>query len=84
MSCLLCSSYDVYTMPPVGGHLNPAVTFSLCLLGRERWRKFPMYFLFQTIGAFFGASIIFAMYYGKGFNNYPITFRKLSVSDCDM
>uniref|UniRef100_A0A3B4GXU4 Aquaporin-3 n=1 Tax=Pundamilia nyererei TaxID=303518 RepID=A0A3B4GXU4_9CICH len=34
-----------------GGHLNPAVTFALCLLGRERWRKFPMYFLFQTIDA---------------------------------
>ncbi|XP_078106627.1 aquaporin-3-like [Sander vitreus] len=46
-----------------GGHLNPAVTFALCLLGRERWRKFPMYFLFQTIGAFFGASIIFSMYF---------------------
>lgn len=48
-----------------GGHLNPAVTFALCLLGRERWRKFPMYFLFQTIGAFFGAAVIFGMYYGK-------------------
>lgn len=46
-----------------GGHLNPAVTFALCLLGRDRWRKFPMYFLFQTIGAFFGAAIIFGMYY---------------------
>ncbi|KAL3975971.1 ATP-binding protein involved in chromosome partitioning [Sarotherodon galilaeus] len=46
-----------------GGHLNPAVTFALCLLGRERWRKFPMYFLFQTIGAFFGSAIIFGMYY---------------------
>ncbi|KAF1389025.1 hypothetical protein PFLUV_G00069170 [Perca fluviatilis] len=46
-----------------GGHLNPAVTFALCLLGRERWRKFPIYFLFQTIGAFFGAAIIFSMYF---------------------
>ncbi|XP_026178122.1 aquaporin-3a [Mastacembelus armatus] len=46
-----------------GGHLNPAVTLALCLLGRERWRKFPMYFLFQTIGAFFGSAIIFGMYY---------------------
>nr|XP_040051653.1 aquaporin-3-like [Gasterosteus aculeatus aculeatus] len=46
-----------------GGHLNPAVTFALCLLGREPWRKFPMYFLFQTIGGFFGAAIIFGMYY---------------------
>lgn len=46
-----------------GGHLNPAVTFAMCLLGRERWRKLPVYFLFQTIGAFFGAAIIFGMYY---------------------
>ncbi|XP_029019612.1 aquaporin-3a [Betta splendens] len=46
-----------------GGHLNPAVTFALCLLGRERWRKFPMFFLFQIIGAFFGAAVIYAMYY---------------------
>uniref|UniRef100_A0A8D3C1I6 Aquaporin-3 n=1 Tax=Scophthalmus maximus TaxID=52904 RepID=A0A8D3C1I6_SCOMX len=46
-----------------GGHLNPAVTFALCLLGREPWKKFPMYFLFQTIGAFFGSAIIFGMYY---------------------
>jgi len=49
-----------------GGHLNPAVTFAMCLLGRARWRTFPVYFLFQTIGAFFGAAIIFGMYYGKG------------------
>ncbi|XP_058633418.1 aquaporin-3a isoform X1 [Onychostoma macrolepis] len=47
-----------------GGHLNPAVTFALCLLGREKWRKFPVYFLFQTIGAFLGAAIIFAEYHG--------------------
>ncbi|XP_026199574.1 aquaporin-3a [Anabas testudineus] len=46
-----------------GGHLNPAVTFALCVLGREPWKKFPMYFLFQTIGSFFGAAVIYAMYY---------------------
>uniref|UniRef100_A0A3Q2P4M9 Aquaporin-3 n=1 Tax=Fundulus heteroclitus TaxID=8078 RepID=A0A3Q2P4M9_FUNHE len=57
-----------------GGHLNPAVTFSLCLLGRERWRKFPMYFLFQTIGAFFGAAIIFGMYY-DAFWDFPGCFN---------
>ena len=48
-----------------GGHLNPAVTFALCLLGRERWRKFPVYFAFQTLGAFLGSAIIFGMYYGE-------------------
>ncbi|CAL8329798.1 unnamed protein product [Arctogadus glacialis] len=46
-----------------GGHLNPAVTFALCLLGREPWRKFPVYFVFQTLGAFLGSAIIFGMYY---------------------
>ncbi|XP_060763146.1 aquaporin-3-like [Neoarius graeffei] len=46
-----------------GGHLNPAVTFALCLLGRAKWRKFLVYFLAQTIGAFFGAGIVFGMYY---------------------
>lgn len=49
---------------PLGGHLNPAVTFALCLLGRAKWRKFPVYFLFQTIGSFLGAAIIFAEYHG--------------------
>uniref|UniRef100_A0A4W5PES6 Aquaporin-3 n=1 Tax=Hucho hucho TaxID=62062 RepID=A0A4W5PES6_9TELE len=46
-----------------GGHLNPAVTFALCLLGRERWRKFPVYFAFQTLGAFLGSGIIFGLYF---------------------
>lgn len=47
-----------------GGHLNPAVTFALCLLGREPWRKFPLFFFFQTLGAFLGAAIVFGMYFG--------------------
>ncbi|XP_051971393.1 aquaporin-3a [Xyrauchen texanus] len=46
-----------------GGHLNPAVTFALCILGREQWRKFPVYFFFQTLGSFLGAAIIFAEYH---------------------
>ncbi|XP_047425063.1 aquaporin-3-like [Mugil cephalus] len=46
-----------------GGHLNPAVTFTLCLLGREPWRKFPLFFLFQTLGAFLGAAVVFAVYF---------------------
>ncbi|KAM9820343.1 aquaporin-3-like [Neosynchiropus ocellatus] len=46
-----------------GGHLNPAVTFTLCVLGREPWRKFPLFFVFQTLGAFLGAAIIYCMYF---------------------
>uniref|UniRef100_A0A8C9X3S2 Aquaporin-3 n=1 Tax=Sander lucioperca TaxID=283035 RepID=A0A8C9X3S2_SANLU len=46
------------------GHLNPAVTFSMCLLGREPWRKFPLFFLCQTLGAFLGTAIVFGIYFG--------------------
>lgn len=46
-----------------GGHLNPTVTFAQCLLGREPWIKFPVYFLFQTLGAFLGSGVIFGLYY---------------------
>ncbi|KAL4617454.1 aquaporin-3-like [Arapaima gigas] len=46
-----------------GGHLNPTVTLALCILGREPWRKFPVFFLSQTLGAFLGSGIVFGMYY---------------------
>ncbi|XP_078127438.1 aquaporin-3-like [Sander vitreus] len=46
-----------------GGHLSPAVTFSMCLFGREPWRKFPLFFLCQTLGAFLGTAIVFGMYF---------------------
>lgn len=46
-----------------GGHLNPAVTFALCLMAREPWIKFPVYTLAQTLGAFLGAGIVYGLYY---------------------
>uniref|UniRef100_A0A673WCC8 Aquaporin-3 n=1 Tax=Salmo trutta TaxID=8032 RepID=A0A673WCC8_SALTR len=52
-----------------GGHLNPAVTFTLCLLGREPLRTFPVLFLFRTLGAFLGSWIIFGMYFDALWDN---------------
>ncbi|XP_056398711.1 aquaporin-3 isoform X1 [Hyla sarda] len=46
-----------------GGHLNPAVTFALCIMAREPWIKFPIYTLAQTLGAFLGAGIVYGLYY---------------------
>ncbi|XP_020652080.2 aquaporin-3 [Pogona vitticeps] len=46
-----------------GAHLNPAVTFAMCVLAREPWIKLPIYTLAQTIGAFLGAGIVFGLYY---------------------
>ncbi|XP_023673752.1 aquaporin-3-like [Paramormyrops kingsleyae] len=60
-----------------GGHLNPAVTFALCILGREPWRKFPIYFLFQTLGAFLGSGIVYGMYHDALWEFNPGALRVL-------
>ncbi|XP_044299867.1 aquaporin-3 [Varanus komodoensis] len=46
-----------------GGHLNPAVTFAMCLMAREPWIKLPVYAIAQTVGAFLGAGIVFGLYF---------------------
>ncbi|KAM5129700.1 aquaporin-10 [Mantella aurantiaca] len=46
-----------------GGHLNPAFSLSLCILGRFPWWKLPIYVIIQVVGSFAGAAAAFALYY---------------------
>ncbi|CAL8295075.1 unnamed protein product [Merluccius merluccius] len=46
-----------------GAHLNPAVSLSLCVLGRHPWMKFPFYVFFQVLGAFLAAATVGLQYY---------------------
>ncbi|XP_053303460.1 aquaporin-10b [Pleuronectes platessa] len=46
-----------------GAHLNPAVSLSLCVLGRHPWRKLPLYVFFQVLGAFLAAATVGMQYY---------------------
>ncbi|XP_046511252.1 aquaporin-9 [Equus quagga] len=46
-----------------GGHINPAVTFAMCLFGRMKWFKLPFYMGAQFLGAFAGAATLFGIYY---------------------
>lgn len=48
-----------------GGHLNPAVTFAMAVCKKLNWRKVPVYFLAQYLGAFMAAPLVYAVYYGK-------------------
>uniref|UniRef100_A0A3Q2QJK7 Aquaporin 10b n=1 Tax=Fundulus heteroclitus TaxID=8078 RepID=A0A3Q2QJK7_FUNHE len=48
-----------------GAHLNPAVTLSLCVLGRHPWVKLPLYAFFQVLGAFLAAATVGLQYYGE-------------------
>jgi len=51
-----------YTASASGGHLNPAVTLSLCLYRSFPWRKLPVYTLAQTLAAFCAAAVVYANY----------------------
>ncbi|XP_061598294.1 aquaporin-10b [Cololabis saira] len=46
-----------------GAHLNPAVSLSLCALGRHSWLKLPFYIFFQVLGAFLAAATVGLQYY---------------------
>ncbi|XP_069766930.1 aquaporin-9b isoform X2 [Narcine bancroftii] len=46
-----------------GGHLNPAISLSMCVLGRLDWLKLPVYCFAQFVGAFIGSAAVFGLYY---------------------
>ncbi len=46
-----------------GGHINPAVTFGLALIGKTQWSLVPFYILGQVVGAMFGALLLYLVYY---------------------
>jgi len=46
-----------------GGLFNPAITITWALLGRVPWKKVLPYCLAEVAGAFFGAAVVFALYY---------------------
>ncbi|KAM9824272.1 aquaporin-10b [Neosynchiropus ocellatus] len=46
-----------------GAHLNPAVSLSLCFLGRHSWTRLPFYVFFQVLGAFLAAATVGLQYY---------------------
>lgn len=46
-----------------GAHMNAAVTFTSCALGRMPWKKFPVYVLGQFLGSFLAAATIYGLFY---------------------
>ncbi|PLN77216.1 aquaporin-like protein [Aspergillus taichungensis] len=54
-----------YTSTRSGSHLNPAITFTNCLLrpSTHPWSILPVYTLAQTLGAIIAATLIYANYH---------------------
>ncbi|KAF1950879.1 aquaporin [Byssothecium circinans] len=53
----------VYVAGDSGGYLNPAVLFCNCFFRQLPWRRFPIYFIAEVLGAFIGSGIVYANYY---------------------
>ena len=43
-------------------HLNPAVSFAMCILNKLRWKKLPIYMMAQTLGAFFAGLLLYFLF----------------------
>lgn len=48
-----------------GGHINPAVTLTLTILGKASWKKIFHYWLAQYLGALAASAVVYGVYYGK-------------------
>lgn len=60
-----------------GGHINPAVSLAMAVIGKLSWWKVPLYYIAQTCGAFCGAAATYAVYYGNMFHLFidnPVWF----------
>ncbi|RUS78459.1 hypothetical protein EGW08_013782 [Elysia chlorotica] len=57
-------TFGVYVAGGIsGGHLNPAVTLTLCLFKRVPWAKLLPYWLGQYLGSFIAACLVYLVYY---------------------
>ena len=48
-----------------GAHMNPAVTLAFAVVRRIPWRKVPVYWTAQMLGAFVASACAYAVYYGE-------------------
>ncbi|XP_078062824.1 aquaporin-10-like [Mustelus asterias] len=56
--------FGIYVSTGVSGaHLNPAVTFSLCVIGRFPWKRLPFYTIAECLGSFTASATTYCLYY---------------------
>jgi len=71
-------AFGVYACGGIsGGHINPAVTLAMAIIGRTKWSLVPFYFIGQYLGAFLASVLIYAIYIGglvvpDGANGYEL------------
>jgi glycerol uptake facilitator-like aquaporin len=66
-----------------GGHINPAITLAMCILGRCKWALLPVYWAAQYVGAFMGSALLYGAYKGKNFCNRVAGFATDNIFSAD-
>jgi len=67
--------FAVYTVGGVtGAHINPAVTLSAAIRKQLPWNKVAPYWIFQVLGAFVGAALVFLVY-NNALNHFDQTIH---------
>ena len=56
-----------------GGHLNPAVTLAMAVIKKCHWKKIPVYWAGQYLGAFLASAILYGTY--ADFIRYQVFFN---------
>jgi len=53
----------IFGMKISGAHMNPAVSFAMCVHGKMEWRKLLPYILAQFLGSFASMAMVFLVFY---------------------
>jgi glycerol uptake facilitator protein len=72
-------AFGVYVSGGIsGGHINPAVTLGLAVIGKFSWHEVPKYLAAQFLGAFLGAVLVWITYLSH-WRETPDQGKKLAV-----
>ncbi|MDN3504094.1 MAG: aquaporin family protein [Rhabdochlamydiaceae bacterium] len=61
-----------------GGHINPAVTISMAVIGKTAWNLVPYYLVGQFVGAYVGAMLVYVCYYCHYQAEENVDYKRLS------
>ncbi|UZJ54375.1 hypothetical protein CBS101457_003695 [Exobasidium rhododendri] len=62
MAAIICHAKDFLITGISGGHINPGITLTLACFRGFPWRKVPIYWAAQLLGAISGALCIYGLY----------------------
>ena len=56
---------NIFPCSPSGAHMNPALTLAFAAAKRLPWKKVPVYWTAQLLGAFVASACVYGVYYGE-------------------